>query len=166
MLLVVYMWLQNLICGGGATGNDRVRMRNRRWRHRKRSRTEPEVMEVCYAHAQPVPKVNMIFPFHGGIMWPSLVKIRYKELKLLCENLCGYPPAARHPTPTTCHTQSNNMARLDTPHEESKSINDGKLIQTPHDHSQYINEGKPLMKWHNVHTAMRGHTHDIVKNML
>jgi hypothetical protein len=46
------------------------------------------------------------------------------------------------------------MARLDT-----KSINDCKLIQTPHDHSQYINEGKPLMKWHNVHTAMRGHTH-------
>ena len=72
---------------------------------------------------------------------------------------------ARRPPPDARHTQSNNMTRLDTPHEESKSINDGKLIQTPHDHSQYINEGKPLMKWHNVHTAMRGHTHDIVKNM-
>ena len=27
-----------------------------------------------------------------GIMWPSLVKIRYAELKILCGNLCGCPP--------------------------------------------------------------------------
>ena len=33
------------------------------------------------------------FPFHRGIMWPSLVKIRYTELNLLCGNLCGCPPA-------------------------------------------------------------------------
>jgi hypothetical protein len=26
-------------------------------------------------------------------MWPSMVKIRYTELKLLCGNLCGRPPA-------------------------------------------------------------------------
>jgi hypothetical protein len=26
-------------------------------------------------------------------MWPSSVKIRYTELKLLCGNLCGRPPA-------------------------------------------------------------------------
>ena len=26
-------------------------------------------------------------------MWPSLVKIQYTELKLLCGNLCGRPPA-------------------------------------------------------------------------
>jgi hypothetical protein len=32
------------------------------------------------------------FPFHRGIMWPSMVKIRYTELKLLCGNLCGRPP--------------------------------------------------------------------------
>jgi hypothetical protein len=42
------------------------------------------------------------FPFHRGIMWPSLVKIRFTELKLSCGNLCGRPsPAARH-------TQSHN----------------------------------------------------------
>ena len=39
------------------------------------------------------PKYIGIFPFHRGIMWPSLVKIRYTELKLLCGNLCGRPPA-------------------------------------------------------------------------
>ena len=42
-------------------------------------------------------------PFHRGISWPSLVKIRYTELKLLCGNLCGRPPAR--------HTQSHNMAQ-------------------------------------------------------
>ena len=26
------------------------------------------------------------FPFHRAIMWPSLVKIQYTELKLLCGN--------------------------------------------------------------------------------
>jgi hypothetical protein len=30
--------------------------------------------------------------FHRGIMWPSLVKIQYTELKLSCGNLCGRPP--------------------------------------------------------------------------
>jgi hypothetical protein len=78
-------------------------------------------------------------------MWPSLVKIRYKKTKVIVRKLCGYPPAAPHPTPAACHTQSNNMARLDTPHEESKSINDDKLIQTPHYHSQYINGGKKFL---------------------
>ena len=28
----------------------------------------------------------MFFPFHRGIMWPSLVKIQYIELKLSCGN--------------------------------------------------------------------------------
>ena len=28
----------------------------------------------------------MFFPFHSGIMWPSLVKIQYTELKLSCGN--------------------------------------------------------------------------------
>jgi len=32
------------------------------------------------------PKINRVFPFHRGIMWPSLVKIQYTELKLLCGN--------------------------------------------------------------------------------
>ena len=27
-----------------------------------------------------------VFPFHRGIMWPSLLKIQYTELKLLCGN--------------------------------------------------------------------------------
>ena len=39
------------------------------------------------------PKINRVLPFQRGIMWPSLVKIRYTELKLLCGNLCGRPPA-------------------------------------------------------------------------
>ena len=39
------------------------------------------------------PKYIGFFPFHRGIMWPSLVKIWYTELKLLCGNLCGRPPA-------------------------------------------------------------------------
>jgi len=48
------------------------------------------------------PKYIGFFPFHRGIMWPSLVKIQYTELKLLCGNLCGRPPAR--------HTQSHNTA--------------------------------------------------------
>ena len=32
------------------------------------------------------PKYIGFFPFHRGIMWPSLVKIRYTELKLSCGN--------------------------------------------------------------------------------
>ena len=32
------------------------------------------------------PKINMFFPFHRGIMWPSLLKIQYTELKLSCGN--------------------------------------------------------------------------------
>ena len=39
------------------------------------------------------PKYIGFFPLHRGIMWPSLVEIRYTELKLLCGNLCGRPPA-------------------------------------------------------------------------
>ena len=53
------------------------------------------------------PKIKGFFPFHMGIKWPSLVKIRYTELKLVCGNLCGSPPAAHH-------TQSHNTARLET----------------------------------------------------
>jgi hypothetical protein len=33
----------------------------------------------------------MFFPFHRGIMWPSLVKIRYTELKL-----CGNDTVVRN----------------------------------------------------------------------
>jgi hypothetical protein len=36
------------------------------------------------------PKIGF-FPFQRGIMWPSLAKIWYTELKLLCRNLCGRP---------------------------------------------------------------------------
>ena len=32
------------------------------------------------------PKQIGFFPFYMGIMWPSLVKIQYKELKLSCRN--------------------------------------------------------------------------------
>jgi hypothetical protein len=32
------------------------------------------------------PKMNRVLPFHRGIMWPSLVKIQYTELKLSCGN--------------------------------------------------------------------------------
>jgi hypothetical protein len=32
------------------------------------------------------PQYIGIFPFHGAIMWPSLVKIQYTELKLSCGN--------------------------------------------------------------------------------
>jgi hypothetical protein len=32
------------------------------------------------------PKCIGIFPFHRGIMWPSLLKIQYIELKLSCGN--------------------------------------------------------------------------------
>jgi hypothetical protein len=32
------------------------------------------------------PKYIWFFPFHRGIMWPSLLKIRYTELKLSCGN--------------------------------------------------------------------------------
>jgi hypothetical protein len=32
------------------------------------------------------PKYIGFFPFHRGIMWPSLVKIQYTELKLSCRN--------------------------------------------------------------------------------
>ena len=39
------------------------------------------------------PKYIGFFPFHRRIMWPGLVKIRHTELKLLCGNLCGRPPA-------------------------------------------------------------------------
>jgi hypothetical protein len=46
---------------------------------------------------------------------------------------------------------------LMTPHEESQSINEGKLLQNPHDESQSINESKlpqnshdPLMRGHNL----------------
>ena len=35
------------------------------------------------------PKYIGFYPIHRAIMWPSLVKIRYKELKLLSGNLCG-----------------------------------------------------------------------------
>ena len=51
------------------------------------------------------PKYIGFFPFHRGIMWPSLVKIRYTELKLLCGNLCGCPPAR--------HTLSHNTTLLE-----------------------------------------------------
>jgi hypothetical protein len=39
------------------------------------------------------PKINRVLHLPQGIMWPRLVKIRYTELKLLCGNLCGRPPA-------------------------------------------------------------------------
>jgi hypothetical protein len=32
------------------------------------------------------PKEIGFFPFHRGILWPSLVKIQYTELKLSCGN--------------------------------------------------------------------------------
>jgi hypothetical protein len=32
------------------------------------------------------PKINRVFPFHSVIMWPSMVKIQYTELKLSCGN--------------------------------------------------------------------------------
>ena len=32
------------------------------------------------------PKINRIFPFHRGIVLPSLFKIQYTELKLSCGN--------------------------------------------------------------------------------
>jgi hypothetical protein len=32
------------------------------------------------------PNIKGFFPFHRGIMWPSLVKIEYTELKLSCGN--------------------------------------------------------------------------------
>ena len=32
------------------------------------------------------PKLIGFFPFHKVIMWPSLVKIQYTELKLSCGN--------------------------------------------------------------------------------
>jgi hypothetical protein len=32
------------------------------------------------------PKSKGLFPFHRGIMWPSLLKIQYTELKLSCGN--------------------------------------------------------------------------------
>ena len=32
------------------------------------------------------PSINRVFPFYRGIMWPSLVKIQYTELKVLCGN--------------------------------------------------------------------------------
>ena len=32
------------------------------------------------------PKINRVFPFHRAIMWSSLVKIQYIELKLSCGN--------------------------------------------------------------------------------
>jgi hypothetical protein len=32
------------------------------------------------------PKINRILPFPQGIMWPSMVKIQYTELKLSCGN--------------------------------------------------------------------------------
>ena len=56
-----------------------------------------------------------------GIMWPSLVKNRYTELKLLCGNLCGRPPAR---PPPAHHTQSHNTApsrdgRIKTKTEDS-----------------------------------------------
>ena len=38
------------------------------------------------------PKIIGFFPLHRGIMWPSLAKIQYTELKLSCGNLCGRPP--------------------------------------------------------------------------
>jgi hypothetical protein len=31
------------------------------------------------------PKINRILPLHRGIMWPSLLKIQYTELKLSCD---------------------------------------------------------------------------------
>jgi hypothetical protein len=32
------------------------------------------------------PKIIRVLPFHRGVMWPSLVKIQYTELKLSCGN--------------------------------------------------------------------------------
>ena len=75
-------------------------------------------------------KYIRFFPFHRGIMWPSLVKIRYTELKLLCGNLCGRPPAIpnhiiravsrrayknpRNTTWSSCHNQlkENNYIEI------------------------------------------------------
>ena len=33
-----------------------------------------------------IPKLIGYFSFHRGIMWPSLLKIQYTELKLSCGN--------------------------------------------------------------------------------
>jgi hypothetical protein len=33
-----------------------------------------------------IPQKIRFFPFHRGIMWPSLLKIQYTELKLSCGN--------------------------------------------------------------------------------
>jgi hypothetical protein len=48
--------------------------------------------QVMVTFNQMTPKLIGFFPFYRGIMWPSLVKIRYTELKLLCGNLCERPP--------------------------------------------------------------------------
>ena len=60
------------------------------------------------------PKLIRFFPFHRGIMWSRLVKIRLTELKLLCGNLCGRPPAST-PSPSPLspahRTQTHNTDR-------------------------------------------------------
>ena len=72
---------------------------------------DPVVKNYIYSNADldlwpNDPKIKGFFSFHRGIMWPSLVKIRYTDLKLLCGNLCGRLPAR--------HTQSHNTDRLET----------------------------------------------------
>ena len=37
------------------------------------------------------PNINRVLPFHRGIMWSSLVKIQYTELKL-----CGNDPVVKN----------------------------------------------------------------------
>jgi hypothetical protein len=46
--------------------------------------------EMCASQNTPV-YIN--YQTVKNSMWPSLVKIRYTEQKLLCGNLCGRPPA-------------------------------------------------------------------------
>ena len=52
------------------------------------------------------PKINRVLPLPQGNHVAKLLKIQYTELKLLCGNLCGRPPAR--------HIQSHNTARLET----------------------------------------------------
>ena len=49
--------------------------------------------EMCALQNTPV-YINRGFSFHGGIMWPSLGKIQYTELKFLC----GNDPVVRNST--------------------------------------------------------------------
>ena len=73
------------------------------------------------------PKYVGFFPFHRGIMWPSLVKIRFTELKLLCGNLCGRPPTIPNhimrPVSRRAHKNQNKIPPSPPPtHNNTNSL--------------------------------------------